>query len=151
MTQGIKVITMGKCCRKSKTIGKRGWEIPGIETETDGSPPLGGMLQWRLRYQMGTWTRWIHICKPKIYYRMLLSQGTSKTSSFKGTPNFMIPSLPYSYQLSLDLWPSQRFHEPSNTLPKLSSLTLPNYVWDVWNQEFWLTQDEYLFDLILKV
>lgn len=40
---------------------------------------------------MGTWTRWIHICKLNIYYWMLLDQGTSKTSDSKGALSFRIP------------------------------------------------------------
>lgn len=107
-------------------------------------PHLVGMLQWSLNYQMSTWTRWIHICKPEIYYWMLLIQGPSKTSNFKGTPNFMIPSLSCSYWLSLDLSLPRDSMSHQIVFQNFLPLSYPDSVWDVWNQEFWLVQDEYV-------
>lgn len=66
------------------------------------------------------------IYKPEIYYWMLPSQWDNiKLSNFQGTPNFLIPSLACFYCQSLDLQPSQRFKEWSNSLPKESFLKLP--------------------------
>ena len=99
----------------------------------------------------GTQTRRIHMCKLEIYSWILLSLGISKTPYFKRTSNFTMPSLFYSYELSLNLQVPQRFHGLSNRHPIFSSIKLPRFCLGFWKQEAWLVQDKYLLDFIVYI